>query len=890
MLFSGLAPSATEAQQPDYVRVFITLPSRITQTDRTMINNVGGDVRWEYVSSNTISVEVPERAIPYLERFAGRFLSIQLVPKVALADTLDWGADQINAEQVWGGSENANAISGGANAGSGAKVAVIDTGFDRDHPDLQANIGGGYNFVANNTNFEDDNGHGTHVGGTIAAADNGTGIIGVAPRASIYGLKVLAANGSGDLDDVIAALEWATGLNGGTKVDIINLSLGCYCDYTAMKNAVDQALANNVLVVAAAGNCGTTANNPSSGCTATSSSDTVIYPAKYTSAVAVASTTSSNARSSFSSVGPAVELAAPGSGIYSTYPNNTYYTLSGTSMATPHVAGLAALMKGAHPEWTAAQIRSTLQSTVTDLGSSGRDTSFGYGLVNAPAAVGASVTPPPPAAPFLDCTSQAAVTSSSGDNNGYEGNPANACTDGNGNATDTNSGTGTSTSCTHSRKDRHQFYNYNAAVNNGATINGIEVRLDAWAESSSSSPRLCVQLSWNGGVSWTTAKQTSTISNSEQTFILGSATDTWGRTWTSSDFSNANFRIRVIDVASNTSRDYRLDWVALRVTSTGGTAPLADTDPPAVSSTTPSNNATGVATNSTVRATFDEALDGASVTSSSFSLEGPGSTPVAGNVSYASNVATFTPSSALAQNTTYTARLTTAIEDSSGNNLESAYSWSFTTFADTAAPTLQSISPASNATGVAVSANIIATFSEPINQATLSGNMVLRDSSNNVVAGALTYANNVATFNPSSNLANSTTYTLTLGSGIEDVAGNPFSQLTRSFTTASAAAPTPSPTPSPTPPPSGNCPPVVLMSSDTLPSGAGTVSFSWAPVVDATSIDIRVQDANGSTRYSVVATLAGSATSWSGTDKSFDANYIIIAKGLPTTCKTNFDP
>jgi phosphatidylserine/phosphatidylglycerophosphate/cardiolipin synthase-like enzyme len=154
---------------------------------------------------------------------------------------------------------------------------------------------------------------------------------------------------------------------------------------------------------------------------------------------------------------------------------------------------------------------------------------------------------------------------SGGDNNGYNKNPGNAQANDSVFAIDNNSGTGTQTSCTHSRKDKHRFYNYNFSIPGGAMIQGIEVRLDARADSASGAPKLCVQLSWNGGASWTSAKSTTTLGTSEQTFILGSATDTWGHTWTASELSNANFRVRIINVASNTSRDFSLDWVAINV-------------------------------------------------------------------------------------------------------------------------------------------------------------------------------------------------------------------------------------------------------------------------------------------------------------------------------------
>ena len=170
---------------------------------------------------------------------------------------------------------------------------------------------------------------------------------------------------------------------------------------------------------------------------------------------------------------------------------------------------------------------------------------------------------------FLSPGTNAAVTSSAGDNNGFQTTPSNAHADGGGVAQDVNSGTNNSSSCTSNGKDKHRFYDYNVSLPGGATITGIEVRLDAFVDSvGSNAPKMCVQLSWDGGTTWTTAKQSTTLTTSEETYILGSATDNWGHVWTSSNLSNTNFRVRVIDVASGSgagSRDFSLDWVAVRV-------------------------------------------------------------------------------------------------------------------------------------------------------------------------------------------------------------------------------------------------------------------------------------------------------------------------------------
>ncbi len=184
-----------------------------------------------------------------------------------------------------------------------------------------------------------------------------------------------------------------------------------------------------------------------------------------------------------------------------------------------------------------------------------------------PATVSITVTSGPLTTGLQSPTANAPVSSSAGDRNGFESNRTNAYADDGLFAVDTNSGSSSSSSsCTSSSKDKHLFYDYNLSIPTSSAIKGIEVRLDARVDSTSGSPRLCVQLSWNGGSSWTTAKTTATLKTSEASYVLGTASDLWGRSWTSGNFGNSSFRVRVISVASSTSRDFSLDWVAVRVT------------------------------------------------------------------------------------------------------------------------------------------------------------------------------------------------------------------------------------------------------------------------------------------------------------------------------------
>ena len=167
---------------------------------------------------------------------------------------------------------------------------------------------------------------------------------------------------------------------------------------------------------------------------------------------------------------------------------------------------------------------------------------------------------------FLVPIANAPETTSAGDNNGFETNPANGYVADTAFAVDANSGTNTIASCTNAGKDKHAFFNYGITVPAGLTVAGIEVRLDAKADDTAGAPQMCVQLSWNGGLSWTAAQTTPTLTTSTATYVLGGAANLWGRTWTIANTANSSFRLRIIDVAASTGRTFSLDGVAVRVT------------------------------------------------------------------------------------------------------------------------------------------------------------------------------------------------------------------------------------------------------------------------------------------------------------------------------------
>ncbi|MBI2322609.1 MAG: S8 family serine peptidase [Chloroflexi bacterium] len=267
---------------------------------------------------------------------------------------------------------------------SAVTIAVVDTGVDLAHPDLVSKIAsGGWDFANSDASPQDDNGHGTHVAGIAAAAtDNGVGIAGVAWQARILPVKVLNSSGSGFISDVADGIRWAA----DHGAQIINLSLGSTSDPQSLRDAVAYARGRGALVVAAGGNCG----SPSSDCTLVNEPD---YPAAYTTVVAVAATDQGDQRASFSTVQSYIDVAAPGAGILSTYwsSGSTYASLSGTSMAAPHVAGLAALILALIPQLTADEVTLAMQDTADKVGSSayvgGRNDEYGYGRVNALAAL-----------------------------------------------------------------------------------------------------------------------------------------------------------------------------------------------------------------------------------------------------------------------------------------------------------------------------------------------------------------------------------------------------------------------------------------------------------------------------------------------------------------------
>lgn len=329
----------------------------------------------ELASLPTVRFAEPDHAVYALE-----------TPNDTYYGAYQWNLSTINAPAAWDVTTGAVDVT----------IAIADTGIDLNHPDLAGKIVPGYDFVHGDSIAQDDHGHGTHCAGIAAAiTDNSLGIAGVNWNARLMPLKVLDSTGSGWDSDVASAIVWA--VDHGASV--VSLSLGGTDQSQAVVDAVNYAYAHDVVIVAAAGN-EYLEGNPT------------IYPAAYEHVIGVSATGATDGRAYYSNTGFYVDVAAPG-GDYTTGPRilstywasgvSTYAYGQGTSMATPHVAGLAALIQSLDSSLTSDEVEWIIESTAVDLGATGRDDVFGWGRINAVAALAAvndpiptpSPTPPP---------------------------------------------------------------------------------------------------------------------------------------------------------------------------------------------------------------------------------------------------------------------------------------------------------------------------------------------------------------------------------------------------------------------------------------------------------------------------------------------------------------
>jgi subtilisin len=330
-----------------------------------LVRAFGGEIYAEFTIVDVIAARIPQQVTDALQK-RSEVSYVELdKPMYTTGQSLPWGIQRVFEAETYSFPTWLES------KGAAIKVAVLDTGIDGSHEDLPS-LKGGANTIDSTHWGSDGHGHGTHVAGTIAAADNSLGVIGVSPDIDLYAVKVLSDSGSGSTSTVIAGIEWAVNNN----IHIVNMSLGGG-GTTSLKDACDNAYEVGVLLVSSAGNSG---NRRGTG-------DNVTYPAAYDSVIAVAASDSSDRRASFSSTGPAVELIAPGVSIESTLPGDKYGSYSGTSMASPHVAGVAALVWGANSGLSNIDVREILKTSAENLGLVSNHQ--GSGLVRADLAVAA---------------------------------------------------------------------------------------------------------------------------------------------------------------------------------------------------------------------------------------------------------------------------------------------------------------------------------------------------------------------------------------------------------------------------------------------------------------------------------------------------------------------
>ena len=312
---------------------------------------------------DVVVLQVPKnRALELVTSFSRSSL-VEYAEKDELAFALEipndpfyanqWGLDRIQAPGGWDVSHGSATV----------KIAILDTGIDGGHPDLGAKIVASVDCTrfCNSVSPRDGNGHGTHVAGVASAVTgNGQGVAGVGYNSALLSVQVLDSGGSGYYSWVANGIIWASD-NGA---DVVNLSLGGTSSSSTLRDAVEYAWNRGVVVVAAAGNSGNTSR---------------LYPAYYSPAIAVAATDQNDKKAYFSTYGSWVDVASPGLDIFSTYPGG-YTNLSGTSMSTPFVAGLAGLLFAHHPGWTNSQVRNKIESSADAI--SGTGTYWRYGRIN----------------------------------------------------------------------------------------------------------------------------------------------------------------------------------------------------------------------------------------------------------------------------------------------------------------------------------------------------------------------------------------------------------------------------------------------------------------------------------------------------------------------------
>ena len=305
-----------------------------------------------------------KKAIGLCLLFVTSFLLVNIT-SVKASEEITWNIQKVHAPDIWEREKYGT-------KGYGIKIAIVDSGIDKNHEDLANNVKGGVSFIEGKEWWEDAS-HGTYCAGIVAAEHNDLGVVGVAPEASLYAVKV--NGGEGTYQTLAEGINWCV----DNDIDIISMSLSTG-DWGVVEQACERAYNNGLLIMAAAGD--------------TIDASFVLWPAKYGTVIAVGATDSNDQLWSRSPSGPEMEFVAPGVDVKSTVPGG-YETHFGTSCSSPHVAGLAALI-WASPidydydfdddgEWDNNEVRKKLQDSAYDLGAAGRDESYGFGLIDASA-------------------------------------------------------------------------------------------------------------------------------------------------------------------------------------------------------------------------------------------------------------------------------------------------------------------------------------------------------------------------------------------------------------------------------------------------------------------------------------------------------------------------
>jgi thermitase len=291
---------------------------------------------------------------PHFLYLTNETADVTMKPNDVLYSKYQWNLPLIDTTQGWTIEKGSKDII----------VGIVDTGVDLNHPDLKSQLLPGYNVITGDTNPQDDVGHGTHVAGVISAlVNNNIGVAGMTWYNPILPVKVLDNTGAGSTYAVAQGIIWAA--DHGAKV--INMSLGNYADANFLHDAIKYAYDKDIVLIAASGNDNT--ERPG-------------YPAAYPEVFAVAAIDSQQNKAPFSNYGDYIDVTAPGVNIASTYPNNQYAALSGTSMASPHVTALAALIRSANPLLKNTEVMDIMRKTAIDLGTPGRDKLYGYGQID----------------------------------------------------------------------------------------------------------------------------------------------------------------------------------------------------------------------------------------------------------------------------------------------------------------------------------------------------------------------------------------------------------------------------------------------------------------------------------------------------------------------------